>query len=59
MTMHLYLEGKRITQKAAKELVGEERFKQMKKEAKEAFMNDPCECIEWFTGKGRLMFEFC
>ena len=47
--MKLYLNGKKISQKAAKEML---------KEAKEAFREDPFEEISFFVGKGILNFEF-
>lgn len=56
--MKLYLNGKKISQKAAKEMLGEERYKRMLKEAKEAFREDPFEKISFFVGKGMLNFEF-
>ena len=56
--MKLYLNGKKISQKEVKEMLGEERFKRMLKEAKEAFKEDPFEEISFFVGKGRLIFEF-
>ena len=56
--MKLYLNGKKISQKAAKEMLGEECYKRMLKEAKEAFREDPFEEISFFVGKGILNFEF-
>lgn len=56
--MKLYLDGKKITQKKVKELLGEERYKRMLKNAKEAFKEDPFEEISFFVGKGILVFEF-
>lgn len=56
--MKLFLNDKKITQAKAKELVGEKRFKEMVKEAKQAFVEDPYEEISYFIGKGVLIFEF-
>lgn len=56
--MKLYLDGKKITQKEVKEMLGEERYKRMLKNAKEAFKEDPFEEISFFVGKGILVFEF-
>ena len=56
--MKLYLNGKKITQKAAKAQVGEARFKAMVKEAKAAFREDPHEEISWWIGSGILVFDF-
>lgn len=38
MRTNFYLDGKKTTRKAVKELVGEERLKEMIKEAKETFL---------------------
>lgn len=56
--MKLYLNGKKITQKAVKEMLGEERFKKMLKDSKELFKEDPLIEISFFVGKGILVFEF-
>lgn len=56
--MKLYLNGKKITQKEVKEMVGEERFKKMLKDSKELFKEDPLIEISFFVGKGILIFEF-
>ena len=56
--MKLYLNGKKISQKEVKEMLGEERYKRMLKDAKESFKKDPLEEISFFVGKGVLVFEF-
>ena len=56
--MKLYLNGKKISQKEVKEMLGEERFKRMLKDSKEAFKEDPFTEISYFVGKGTLVFEF-
>lgn len=56
--MKLYLNGKKITQKEVKEMVGEERFKKMLKDSKELFKEDPLIEISYFVGNGTLVFEF-
>lgn len=56
--MKLYLDGKKITQKEVKEMLGEERYKRMLKDAKETFKEDPLVEISFFVGKGILIFEF-
>ena len=58
MRTNLYLEGKKITRKAAAELVGEDRLKRMIAEAKEGFFRDPLEQQSWFIGRGCLTIEF-
>ena len=58
MRTNLYLEGKKITRKAAAELVGEDRLKKMIAEAKEGFFRDQLEQQSWFIGKGCLTIEF-
>ena len=47
MKTTFYLDGKKTTRKAVKELVGEERLKRMLKEAKETFLE---EARGWTTG---------
>ncbi len=62
MKTMVYLDGKKTTQKHAKELVGEERFKNMLKEAKKNFKEDPFEQNSWFINKSEASFleiEFC
>jgi hypothetical protein len=56
--MKLYLDGKKITQKVVKEMLGEESYKRMLKDAKEAFKEDPLQEISFFVGNGMLVFEF-
>ena len=56
--MKLYLNGKKISQKEVKEMLGEERFKRMLKDSKETFKEDPFREISYFVGKGILVFEF-
>ena len=36
-----YLDGKKTTRKAVKELIGKERLSRMLREARETFMEDP------------------
>ena len=64
MKTTFYLDGKKTTRKAVKELVGEERLKRMLKEAKETFLEEerdadhrvcvrlyrPAEARGWTTG---------
>ena len=58
MRTTFYLDGKKITQKALKEQIGEERFKKILKEAKETFREDPLIQNDFFTGKGMVTVEF-
>lgn len=58
MTTKFYLDGKKITRKAVKEQVGEERLKKMLAEAKKSFMEDPLIEIDFFIGIGMLTIEF-
>lgn len=58
MRTKFYLDGKKITQKAVKEQIGEERFKAILKEAKETFQEDPLIQNDFFIGKGILTIEF-
>ncbi len=50
-----YLNGKRTTRKAVKELIGEERLKNMLKEAKETFFEDPLIQNSFFIGGNRIL----
>ena len=54
MKTTFYLDGKKTTRKAVKELVGEERLK----EAKETFLEDPMVQNDFFIGSGMLTIEF-
>ena len=58
MTTKFFLNGEKITRKAVKEQLGEERLKKMLKEAKETFMEDPLIAIGYFIGNGVLTIEF-
>lgn len=58
MTTKFYLDGKKTTRKAVKELIGEERLKRMLREAKEAFMEDPLIQNDFFMGRQMLTIEF-
>lgn len=59
MTTRFYLNGKKATRKAVKELVGEERLKRMLKEAKETFMEDPLVENDFYIGfQQMLTIEF-
>jgi len=58
MTTKFYLNGKKTTRKAVKELVGEARLARMLKEAKETFFEDPMTENSFFIGNGMLTIEF-
>ena len=58
MRTNFYLNGKKITRKAVKELVGEERLNEMLAEAKETFLEDPLTQNDFFIGNGMLTIEF-
>lgn len=58
MTTKFYLDGKKITRKAVKELIGEERLKRILEEAKETFLEDPLVQNDFFIGSGMLTVEF-
>lgn len=60
MRTKLYLDGKKITNKALQERIGEERLKRLVQEAKEAFMEDPLIQNDFYLGReGMLTIEFC
>lgn len=50
MRARIYLNGKRITKKKARELFGNEKVERRIEEAKESFMNDPYEINSWMDG---------
>lgn len=56
MRTRIYLNGKRITKKKARELFGNEKVERRIEEAKESFMNDPYEEISWMDGM-EIRFE--
>ena len=59
MKLKLYLNGKRITQKKAIELVGDERFNRLLADAKDVFFKDPFVEISFFIGGDKILnFEF-
>ena len=58
MTTKFYLDGEKITRKAVKELIGEERLKRIIEEAKETFLEDPLIQNDFFIGRGMLTVEF-
>ena len=59
MTTKFYLDGKKTTRKAVKELVGDERLKRMLAEAKETFFEDPLTQNSFYLGRnGMLTIEF-
>lgn len=58
MKTNFYLNGKKTTRKAVKEMVGAERLDQMLKGAKEAFFTDPLEEISYYIGSGMLTIQF-
>lgn len=58
MKTRFYLDGKKITKKAVKEMLGEERFNRILNEAKEVFREDPLVQNDFFIGNGMLSIEF-
>ncbi len=58
MKTKFYLNGKKTTRKAIKEMLDEERLTRILKEAKEAFREDPLIQNNFFIGNGILTIEF-
>ena len=58
MKTTFYLDGKKTTKNAVKELIGEERLKRIIEEAKETFFEDPLVQNDFFIGNGMLTIEF-
>ena len=50
MRARIYLNGKRITKKKARELFGNEKVEKRIQEAEESFINDQYEEISWTDG---------
>lgn len=50
MRARIYLNGKRITKKKARELFGNEKVEKRIQEAEESFINDQYEEISWMDG---------
>lgn len=50
MRARIYLNGKRITKKKARELFGNEKVEKRIQEAEESFINYPYEEISWIDG---------
>ena len=59
MKTKIYLDGKKTTKKAVKEILGEARLKRMLEEAKQGFMRDPLVEQSFYLGRsGMLTIEF-
>ncbi len=58
MKTKFYLNGKKTTRKAIKEMLDEERLTRILKEAKETFREDPLIQNDFFIGNGILTIEF-
>ena len=58
MKTTFYLDGKKTTRKAVKELLGEERLKRIIEEAKKTYLEDPLVQNDFFIGSGMLTIEF-
>ncbi len=58
MTTKFYLDGKKTTRKAVKEMIGEERLKRILEEAKETYLEDPLIQNDFFIGSGMLTIAF-
>ena len=57
MKTTFYLDGKKTTRKAVKELLGEERLKRILEEAKKTYLEDPLVQNDFFIGSGMLTIE--
>lgn len=55
--MNFYINGKKVTKKAAMDKAGAERFGAMLKEAKQAYAEDPNEEISFMVQGGILTIE--
>lgn len=60
MKTKFYLNGKKTTRKAIKEIIDDERLKNMIEEAKKDFFEDSLTQNDFFLGgSGMLTIEFC
>ena len=57
MKTTFYLDGKKTTRKAVKELLGEERLKMILEEAKKTYLEDPLVQNDFFNGSGQMTIE--
>ena len=55
MKTTFYLDGKRISRKALKAMIGEERLNRMLRDAKESFMEDPRVQNDFYIGEGHML----
>lgn len=53
-----YLDGKKITRKALKEIIGEEKLKRFLESAKELFFEDPYIANDYFCNGHIVSCEF-
>ena len=58
MRVKIKLNGKTITHKKAKEILGEERFERYRFYAEAGFWDDPLVQQDFFTPKGMMTFVF-
>lgn len=58
MKKQFYLEGKRITLRCAKELIGREQYKKTLSNAKAAFLCNPLREVRYMTREGMLTIVF-
>lgn len=54
-----YINGKKVSRKAAEEASGEERLKRLIQDAKAAFMEEPYVQNDYMISGGILTIEFC
>lgn len=55
MRTEYYLNGKKVTRKAIKAIVGEQRLADMIAESKETFLSDPNIRNDYYIGGGRML----
>ena len=55
MKTTFYLDGKKISRKALRAMIGEERLSHMLREAKETFMEDPRVQNDFYIGGGHML----
>ena len=59
MRTNYYINGKKVSRKAAEYAAGKERLDRLVNDTKEAFMEDPCLQLDYMVTGGILTIKFC
>lgn len=58
MRTNYYINGKKVSRKAAEYAAGKDRLDRLVDDAKEAFMEDPCLQLDYMVNGGILTISF-